>query len=205
MMEWLRSVPLEKDFFIYLYKLLGGIPGTWFSQRDWDAYFQRRPSRAALHSLTWRRVDVRGAVGPGTANQSSSGTKKKKRSPKNIPTVEPFCVYYLSGSGPIGNATASDKLSALYSASSSMTRSGIWFWAAMMWLAWRIFLLSMASRFCRCEIVWSRRILLSWRQAMTVGEPPLHHNGFTGGVLHILQESVAQSSTEWKRIGRQTT
>lgn len=116
-MQWLRNVPLAKDFFVYLYKLLGGVPGTWFSQHDWDVFYQRRPSTTELHRLNWRRVDVRGAVGPGTANQSSTGStkKKKKRNPKRDPTVERFPGYFLSDGTLIDIDAASKKLGELYS------------------------------------------------------------------------------------------
>ncbi len=74
-----------------LFLLIGGIPGLWLPQEAWNDYYSIFRAGMTSTMYNWWCVDLKGAVGPGTANQlSSNNSKKKKCNPKLDPIVLPF-------------------------------------------------------------------------------------------------------------------
>lgn len=200
------NVGLKMPLFVqmHVFKTLGGIPGTWFPQHDWDLYYSSRVSVVEKRDLHWRRVELAGSVGPGTAKKAKV-EKEKKRTVKD---PSDLCEYF-DASGREHSAVE-EKLAwcnfvGRIVAEPNFRRT----------LIDRLAVCEEMEKFCAQNgIPLTSTRSCSWSEerdvdiclvgvlgaAMDAGQPPLQHSGFTGCVLRGLSYFITSKSTrkmEW--------
>ncbi len=187
---------------LHMFKLLGGIPGTWFDQSDWNIYYKSRLSVVEESSLHWRRVDLKGVIGP----QSKKPKLEEKKQKQKL------------------NAKGAELLSYFDSA-------GVKFTAHEVDMSWSEFVFRLQSERELCSLIidelgrcndveafcvahdiplFTTKSPLDQHStgclvgvlatSMYAGQTPLLHSGFTGGVIRGFKEFVESRTSreiEW--------
>lgn len=177
---------------MHIFKFLGGRPGTWFSQRQWDAYYSSRMSVVEKNDLHWRRVNLAGVVGPHTAKMSK--TEEKKHKTKKVVRTGASCDYDAQGtehSAQKEDEIWSDFVHRLVTEPSFRTLIidglGVCEDVKAFCAKHKIPLSSTRSL---QEGNPSGCLVGVLATAMYAGQPPLHHSGFTGRVLRGFKDFI---------------